>query len=261
MVKVKEDMTGWNMWEHGVPDSRLTVIKQVDDYVSLKGEHRAQYLCKCNCGNEKNIIAILTDIKHGKIKSCGCLQKEMGAQLGKRNGKNNQTVLNLKDEYGEYGYVICNNTGSKFYFDMEDYDLISKYCWSELIQKSGYHMLEAREKETGKTVFMIEVIGCKNYDHIDRNTLNNRKYNLRPATVQENARNRSTRSDNTSGVTGVSWNKNVNKWFAHITINDKIKSLGYFINKGDAIKARLKAEKEYFCEFAPQRHLFEQYGI
>lgn len=53
MVKVKEDMTGWKMWEHGVPNSRLIVIKQVDDYVSLKGEHRAQYLCKCNCGNEK----------------------------------------------------------------------------------------------------------------------------------------------------------------------------------------------------------------
>lgn len=260
MVKVREDMTGWNMWEHGVPDSRLTVIKQVDDYVSLKGEHRAQYLCKCNCGNEKSIIAILTDIKHGKIKSCGCLQKEMGAQLGKRNGKNNQAVLNLKDEYGEYGYGICNNTGSKFYFDMEDYDLISKYCWSELIQKSGYHMLEAREKETGKTVFMIEVIGCKNYDHIDRNTLNNRKYNLRPATVQENARNRSTRSDNTSGFIGV-YKAGESNWKAIISYNKKLIYLGYFDNKEDAIIARLKAEKEYYGEFAPQRHLFEQYGI
>lgn len=248
------------MWEHGVPNSRLIVIKQVDDYVSLKGEHRAQYLCKCNCGNEKNIIAILTDIKHGKIKSCGCLQKEMGTQLGKRNGKNNQTVLNLKDEYGEYGYGICNNTGSKFYFDMEDYDLISKYCWSELIQKSGYHMLVAREKETGKTVFMIEVIGCKNYDHIDRNTLNNRRYNLRPATAQENARNRSARSDNTSGFIGV-YKVGESNWKSIIGHNKKLIYLGYFNNKEDAIIARLKAEKEYFGEFAPQRHLFEQYGI
>lgn len=31
MVKVKEDMTGWVMNEHGFPDSRLTVIKQVED--------------------------------------------------------------------------------------------------------------------------------------------------------------------------------------------------------------------------------------
>ncbi len=53
---------------------------------------------------------------------------------------------------------------------------------------------------------------------------------------------------------------------AHRTMNDleinkKKKHLGYFINKEDAIKARLIAEKEYFGEFAPQRHLFEQYEI
>lgn len=41
----------------------------------------------------------------------------------------------------------------------------------------------------------------------------------------------------------------------------KQKSLGKFINKKDAIVARLKAEKEYFGEFAPQRRLFEEYGI
>ena len=35
MVKTKEDMTGWNMWEHGVPDSKLTVIKQTDDLQTL----------------------------------------------------------------------------------------------------------------------------------------------------------------------------------------------------------------------------------
>lgn len=34
-----------------------------------------------------------------------------------------------------------------------------------------------------------------------------------------------------------------------------------FDNKEDAIRARLQAEKEYFGEFAPQRHLFEEHGI
>lgn len=37
--------------------------------------------------------------------------------------------------------------------------------------------------------------------------------------------------------------------------------LGYFDNKDDAIKARLYAEQKYFKEFAPQKHLYEQYGI
>lgn len=33
MVKVKEDMTGWKMWEHGVPDSKLIVIKQAGNSI------------------------------------------------------------------------------------------------------------------------------------------------------------------------------------------------------------------------------------
>ena len=37
--------------------------------------------------------------------------------------------------------------------------------------------------------------------------------------------------------------------------------LGHFDNKDDAIRARLNAEVKYFGEFAPQKHLYEQYGI
>ena len=43
--------------------------------------------------------------------------------------------------------------------------------------------------------------------------------------------------------------------------NQKTYHLGRFVNKEDAIVARLKAEKEYFGEFAPQRDLFVQCGI
>ena len=42
MVRVREDMTGWKMWEHGVPDSRLTVLKQAEDYVDSRGKCSAQ---------------------------------------------------------------------------------------------------------------------------------------------------------------------------------------------------------------------------
>lgn len=55
--------------------------------------------------------------------------------------------------------------------------------------------------------------------------------------------------------------KRHNKWRARIHIGAKEIYLGEFIDKESAIRARLIAEKEYFKEFAPQRHLFEQYGI
>ena len=136
MVKVKEDITGWKMWEHGIPDGKLIVLHQTEDYVATSGKHAARFLCKCNCGNNKDIIASLYDIKHGNVKSCGCLLAEKQRQAHKKCNE-----YNLDNEYG-IGY--CSNTGSKFYFDLEDYDLIKDYCWLEVIdKKSGYHELKA----------------------------------------------------------------------------------------------------------------------
>ena len=60
---------------------------------------------------------------------------------------------------------------------------------------------------------------------------------------------------------GVNWERRRNKWRSRIVVDEKEIYLGTFQNKEDAIKARLKAEAKYYGEFAPQRHLFEQYGI
>lgn len=98
-------------------------------------------------------------------------------------------------------------------------------------------------------------------DHINRNPFDNRKNNLRAAEHRENDRNRSLLSSNTSGVTGVSWDKYRQKWRAYIKVDDNWMQLGRFMDKDDAIRARLEAEAKYFGEFAPQRHLYEQYEI
>ena len=57
------------------------------------------------------------------------------------------------------------------------------------------------------------------------------------------------------------WNKQNKKWTASIRINNKQKYLGSFIDKTEAIKTRLNAELKYYGEFAPQRHLFQEYEI
>lgn len=108
---------------------------------------------------------------------------------------------------------------------------------------------------------MHHLLGCKGYDHIDRNPLNNRRNNLRPATHLENMRNRGISSNNTSGVTGVYWYKAQQKWSAEIMINKEKIRLYYGDNKNEAIRTRLEAEAKYFGEFAPQQNLFEQYNI
>lgn len=86
----------------------------------------------------------------------------------------------------------------------------------------------------------------ENIDHIDGNGLNNRWDNLRSVTRSENMRNCKQRTDNTSGVKGVSYYKQTKRWLAKIT-NDEGKrmNLGYFKVKQDAINARMEAEKKY----------------
>ena len=44
-------------------------------------------------------------------------------------------------------------------------------------------------------------------------------------------------------------------------VNRKEILLGTYENFDDAVRARLEGEKKYFGEFAPQKHLFAQYGI
>ena len=90
-------------------------------------------------------------------------------------------------------------------------------------------------------------------DHIDGNSLNNRIENLRATTHKQNQENRKGANKNSkSGVKGVSWNKARKKWRAEIKYNGKSKHLGRYVNKEDAIAARIAAEKKYFTH-APDR--------
>ena len=86
----------------------------------------------------------------------------------------------------------------------------------------------------------------KQVDHIDGNELNNKISNLRLATHKQNQDNRKKQKNNTSGVTGVSWHKRDNRYYAHILYNKKKFSLGHF-NKSDkdkAVAVRIAAETD-----------------
>ena len=228
------DMTGWRMSEHGVPDSRLTVMKRAPDVIKKDGKHETAWWCLCDCGSDP-FTALGYNIKNGNTNSCGCYKRDKDFEA------NHKT--NNYDYSREYGVGFAINTGNEFYFDWEDFDLVKDYCWYENINKGGYHALEARDyKNDGKLIRMHYLFGYKGYDHEDRNPLNNRRNNLRPATIQENARNHSLSKRNSSGVIGVSYYKQGNKWRAYIKDNDKnFVSLGYYNNKDEAIKARLRA--------------------
>jgi D-Tyr-tRNAtyr deacylase len=83
-------------------------------------------------------------------------------------------------------------------------------------------------------------------DHINHNTLDNRRKNLRVATIAENAQNRKgAQSDSKTGIRGVYWNKSFNKWHAHLKVNKKHISAGYFDDIKEAEKAVIEARSRY----------------
>lgn len=79
-------------------------------------------------------------------------------------------------------------------------------------------------------------------DHIDRDPSNNRIENLREVGRQCNMRNTGNHKSNTSGVKGVVWFKQTNKWRAQIKVNRKPKHLGLYEDFADAVCARHTAE-------------------
>lgn len=99
-------------------------------------------------------------------------------------------------------------------------------------------------------------------DHKDRVPYNCQKENLQLATLRTNNINKPKQKSNTSGFIGVEWSKWEESWISRINIaKNNRKTVYYGDNKYDAIIARLVAEYKYYGQDAPQRHLFEEYGI
>ena len=100
MVKVKEDLTGREF-------ERLTVIKQVEDYVDPHGNHSARWLCECGCKEHNQVIITGEHLKDGTTKSCGCIRKEFLAKIkNKRLGKERYNYQNCLMRIVEYNNNI-----------------------------------------------------------------------------------------------------------------------------------------------------------
>lgn len=251
MVEVKIDMTGWVMKEHGVPDSRLTVIRQIEDHVYPNGKHAAMWECICEDGNIVNALG--GDIRSGHILSCGCLRKEVtslkGKLYGAKNSEKAHEVLIKRNKYnldGDCGICYLSD-GTEVMFDKEDYDLIKDWTW----YKDGHgYVVSHKAKNNVRTCVKMHMLvmgsdGSMDVDHIFGNKLDNRKSQLRFATRAENTRNQGLRKNNTSGCKGVSWHKNRKTWVAEIQ--------GKYIGSSDSLEeAKLLYDnkaKELYGEF------------
>ena len=218
---------------------RLTVIRRAANHIQPNGSAVTMWECECECGN--NIIVRAIDLTTKHTKSCGCLRKELKSKQNKKYNKYNLS--------GDFGIAYMNN-GKKFLFDLEDYNKIKNYCWSENRNK----WIQARDKMTDKPIKLSRLIMNFPKDmeviYLNHDIFDNRKQNLKIVPPIIKSWGTKMYSNNTSGITGVFLNKRRNKWDTYITVNKTRKYLGSYKNKSDAIKARKEAEAKYFGEYS-----------
>jgi len=205
---------------------QLTVIQQADDYISPKGQIHTQWLCQCACKNRTIVRA--SDLKSGRTQSCGCYQKKQAIKAKTKHGMANTKLYEVycsmkrrcespKDKnYKYYG-------GRGITISREWDNFVDFYLWSI---ENGYG--------AGLSIDRIDVNG--NYE----------PHNCRWANDITQAQNQQIRSDNSSGVAGVRFNKGNNKWAVQINVNNKRIYLGIFNKLEDAICARKEAEMKYW---------------
>ena len=232
----------WEMDLTGRRFGRLTVIERGPDKIDLSGHHRVQWNCRCDCGNE---ITVRGDVlRRGDVKSCGCLWNEMIESMREEFRNHNR--------YEIYGEIVKGYTfnGGVFYFDLEDWDLVTQYCWTK--DFNGY--IVSRDPVTGESIRIHRLVMHARegevVDHINHQTTNNCKSNLRIVTQRENQANARIQKNNTSGVCGVNFDWSRNKWQAYITHEGKRMQLGRFDCFEDAVIARKEAEEQYFGEYS-----------
>lgn len=94
-------------------------------------------------------------------------------------------------------------------------------------------------------LFVYREMPSKHIDHIDHDKKNNRISNLRDVSVSENQQNRiKCEVGSTSGFLGVSFDKSMRKYEAHIGLNGKKKHIGYFMLAEEAYEAYLTVKRE-----------------
>jgi hypothetical protein len=94
-------------------------------------------------------------------------------------------------------------------------------------------------------IYMYGSAPKNDIDHINRNTIDNRIVNLRDVYRSQNMQNSALQQNNSSGVRGVSFNRQRDKWESYITLDTRRRRLGLFKDFDDAVKARYEAEIKY----------------
>lgn len=144
--------------------------------------------------------------------------------------------------------------------DDDDYEEFKEYPWRE--SQYGYAIVCKAFNKRSHTFMLHREIAkppkTMSVDHINGDTLDNRKSNLRVVTHGENMRNQKMRINNSSGYKGVSWHTVRDKWRARVHFEGKEYHVGLFEDKHEAARAYNKKARELFGEYARLNEIKEE---
>lgn len=149
--------------------------------------------------------------------------------------------------------------GKTALIDDEDWPLVSGHSWHAKRDDSGTYYAATKVRDPSahngqRSLMMHQIILPPQLgflpDHVDGNGLDNRRANLRYATVGQNNGNRRS-SGSGSNYKGVSFRRGRRKpWQAEITLNRRKRYLGCYLTEADAAKAYDEAALDQWGEFA-----------
>jgi hypothetical protein len=164
----------------------------------------------------------------------------------------------MMTEHLQSSHIVCGKTGYITLVDPDIAEDLGRFSWS------------ARKNKRASTPYVIrcvclfgkvhqfqlhrvimDALPNQMVDHINGNGLDNRRCNLRLATVLQNNVNRRSRPGSTSKYVGVHWCSDRGKWMAAIgSDNGRKKNLGRYLDEVEAAKAYDKAAFAMYGEFA-----------
>jgi len=155
--------------------------------------------------------------------------------------------LIIKNDYA----IVPLTQGQFATIDLCDVERVSNYNWYAHWNKKA---LYAKTKIYGNKIrlhrFILDITDPKiQVDHRDGDGLENRRFNIRVCSNQQNLWNQQSRRGS-SQFKGVSWSKETKKWIAQIGYNNKVIYLGLYNDEKIAAQAYNEKAKELFGEFA-----------
>ena len=138
--------------------------------------------------------------------------------------------------------------------DAADEPLVSSYRWNLNASGSGY-AIAVPDRERGTPAFLMHRLIMDapphlTVDHINGNGLDNRRCNLRLATIAENAQNIRRNRASLTGVRGVCWEPKRKKYRAKVQLGNKIVWRRRFDTLEEAEAAVKEARRQFYTHSA-----------